>query len=274
MTVDLHVHTTASDGQDTPQQVVALAREKGLRAVAITDHDTIAGIGPATFAGKLLGLEVVPGVELSTVCGNNEVHILGYLMNIGHPEFLEHLNTFKRARVDRAEKIVRRLQEINIDLSMDRVLALAGNGSVGRPHIARALVDMGVVTSVAGAFDELLGTGKPAFVPRFKLTPVQAVQLIANAGGVPVFAHPGLVKHDAMVAKLVEVGLRGLEVYHPDHSAAMSRHYLALCRQYGLLVTGGSDYHGSSMNNHSNLGQSTVAYEVVQEMKRLVGVQL
>jgi predicted metal-dependent phosphoesterase TrpH len=274
MTVDLHVHTTASDGQDTPQQVVALAKEKGLKAVAITDHDTLAGIGPATVAGNLLGLEVVPGVELSTVCGNDEVHILGYLMNMQHPEFLEHLNTFKRARVDRAEKIVQRLQELTINLTMDRVLDLAGNGAVGRPHIARALVEMGVVNSVAGAFDELLGSGKPAFVPRFKLTPVQAVQLIANAGGVPVFAHPGLVKHDAMVAKLVEVGLRGLEVYHPDHSAAMSRHYLALCRQYNLLVTGGSDYHGPGINNHSNLGQSTVTYEVVQEMKRLVGVQV
>lgn len=274
MTVDLHVHTTASDGRDTPQQVVALAREKGLRAVAITDHDTLEGIGPATVAGNSLGLEVVPGVELSTVSGNNEVHILGYLMNVRHPELLKHLNTFKQARVERAEKIVKRLQEINIGLTMDRVLALAGSGSVGRPHIARALVDMGVVTSVAVAFNELLSYGKLAYVPRFKLTPMQAVQLIINAGGVPVFAHPGLVKDDGMVAKLVEVGLKGLEVYHPDHSAAISRHYLALCRQYGLLVTGGSDYHGQGLNTHSNLGHSTVSYEVVKEMKRLVNTQV
>ena len=274
MTVDLHVHTTASDGRDTPQQVVALAREKGLRAVAITDHDTLEGIGPATVAGNSLGLEVVPGVELSTVSGNNEVHILGYLMNVRHPELLKHLNTFKQARVERAEKIVKRLQEINIGLTMDRVLALAGSGSVGRPHIARALVDMGVVTSVAVAFNELLSYGKLAYVPRFKLTSMQAVQLIINAGGVPVFAHPGLVKDDGMVAKLVEVGLKGLEVYHPDHSAAISRHYLALCRQYGLLVTGGSDYHGQGLNTHSNLGHSTVSYEVVKEMKRLVNTQV
>lgn len=269
MAVDLHVHTTASDGRDSPERVVQLAKGLGLGAVAITDHDTLDGIRPAMLAGRRLGLGVVPGVELSTEHGNCEVHILGYYMNMEHQEFLSHLHTFKVARMDRAEKIVIKLRELNIDLTMPRVLALAGEGTVGRPHIARALVELGVVTSVGGAFDELLATGKPAYVPRFKCSPLKAIRLITEAGGVPVLAHPGLNKEDGLIAALVEAGLKGVEVYHPDHSASLSRHYLALCRQYGLIATGGSDYHGQGLGNLGNLGRVTVPDQVIKDLKAL-----
>jgi predicted metal-dependent phosphoesterase TrpH len=222
-------------------------------------------------AGRRLGLEIVPGVELSTEHGNSEVHILGYYVNLDHPEFLAHLHKFKLARVERAEKIVHRLRDLDIDLTMSRVLALAGEGTVGRPHIARALVQLGEVTSVAEAFDELLGTGKPAYVPRFKYSPFRAVRLITEAGGVPVLAHPGLNKDDGLIAALVEAGLKGVEVYHPDHSDPVSRHYLALCRQYGLVATGGSDYHGQGLGNLGNLGRVMVHYQVVMDLKALAG---
>lgn len=271
MAVDLHVHTTASDGRDTPERVVQLARGLGLEAVAITDHDTLDGIGPAMDAGRRVGLEIVPGVELSTEHGSSEVHILGYYINLDHQEFLAHLHKFKLARVERAEKIVHRLNDLDIDLTMSRVLALAGEGTVGRPHIARALVELGVVSSVAEAFDELLGTGKPAYVPRYKYSPFRAVRLITEAGGVPVLAHPGLNKDDRLIAALVESGLKGVEVYHPDHSASVSRHYLALCRQYGLVATGGSDYHGQGWGNLGNLGRVMVPYQVVRDLKALAG---
>ncbi len=271
MIADLHVHTTASDGSDTPETVVFKAAAIGLAALAIADHDTLEGVGEAIHAGDRYGVEVLPAIELGTELGDKEIHILGYLVNTDSRELLDRLSFFRDSRLKRAVSIVEKLQRMGFDLNYERVLEIAGSGSVGRPHIARALLEAGAVESMAQAFEKYIGNGKPAFEPRYKCSPSEAVRIIRKAGGVAVFAHPGIAGCDKIIPSLAEEGLQGLEVYHPGHDRAVSYHYERICRQYGLLATGGSDYHGSYHREHNKLGEATVDYEVVRELKKLGG---
>jgi Predicted metal-dependent phosphoesterases (PHP family) len=222
---DLHVHTTASDGSDAPESVVSKAAALGLAAVAIADHDTLEGIGEAMQAGIRYGVEVLPAVELGTQLGDKEIHMLGYLVDTDNRELLDHLSLFRRYRLQRAVRMVERLRRMGIDLKYERVLEIAGSGSVGRPHIARALLEAGVVASMGQAFEKYIGAGKPAFEPRHKCSPSQAVRIIRKSGGVAVFAHPGLAGCDQIIPSLAEEGLQGLEVYHPG---PRQRGYLSL----------------------------------------------
>ncbi|MFZ5642306.1 MAG: PHP domain-containing protein [Bacillota bacterium] len=267
MLADLHVHTTASDGTDSPEEVVARAFTVGLSALAIADHDTLEGIQPAMEEGNRRNIEVIPGIELGTDYGGKEIHILGYMIDLEDRLLLKSLTYFRQTRRDRVNKIIKRLNRLGFPITRERVLEIAGSGSVGRPHIARAMVETGMVLSMEEAFDRYIGEGKPGFEPRVKCTPAQAVGIIIQSGGVPVLAHPGLCQSDELIAALLPEGLAGIEVHHPGHTPEMEKHYLKVCEQYCLLATGGSDYHGMENRKHNVLGARTVQYQTVERIK-------
>jgi len=217
--------------------------------MAITDHDITTGIPEAISAGEQHGIEIIPGVEISSLMERSELHILGYFLDWQDHDLNERFKSLRDSRHRRNPQIVSRLQSLGIDITYDDVRALAGSDSVGRPHIARALIDKGVVTSAKEAFDRFLGDGKPAYVPRELPTPAEAIRWIKAAGGLAVLAHPTWVKPTEqslteLVRQLKEEGLDGVEVYYSTHAARQTREYLSLAQQLGLLVTGGSDFHG------------------------------
>lgn len=247
--IDLHLHTTHSDGSFSTGEVMAFAKQAGLTALAITDHDIVDGIPEATAIGKELGIEVVPGVEISSRLGESELHILGYFLNWTDALLAQRLSTLRDSRHLRNPKIVQRLNELGIPITYEEVRALAGTESVGRPHIARLLMEKQVVTSAKEAFDRYLANGRPAFVDRELPEPAEAVRWIREAGGVPVLAHPTWVRTSAeglriLVRELKAAGLGGLEVHYSTHTPSQTTEYLDLARQCDLLVTGGSDFHG------------------------------
>ena len=247
---DLHIHTTASDGTDSPEAVVALAAGKGFSIIAITDHDTMSGVPEAVAAGEKYGVRVIGGVEISAG-GQTEVHVLGY--GVRDVERLEQTLTLMRdKRAERMAGMVEKLRALGVDVTLDEVTALSG-GSVGRSHLARVLIDKGVVRDVREAFAKYLSPGKPAYVEREKLGVQQAVWLIADCGGLPVIAHPGQNRGESYWGRerfhaLKAYGLRGIEVYHMAHGAAQAAAFERIARAENLLVTGGSDYHGKVKN--------------------------
>jgi len=247
--LDLHLHTTHSDGSCTPTEVVNMAHRAGVTALAITDHDIMTGVSEAITAGQPCGIEIIPGVEISSLAGNSELHILGYFLDQRDSDLLARLKTLRDGRHRRNPQIIERLQTLGIDITYDEVRALAGSDSVGRPHIARALMDKRVVTSAKEAFDRFLAEGKPAYVPRVLPSPAEAIRWIKAARGLAVLAHPTWVKvaeHPLvdLVRQLKADGLDGVEVYYSTHAARQTREYLSLAQQLGLLITGGSDFHG------------------------------
>lgn len=269
---DLHCHTTASDGTWTPEEAVRRAAAAGLAALGISDHDTLDGIAPAMAAGARLGVEVVPGVEINTRHGGTDVHILGYYVDSGDAGLNRVLAEKRDARRLRLDRMLTRLEAAGIRVPAECVLALAGGGPVGRPHLARALVEAGYASSVAEAFDRYLVPGAPGYVPRDPMTPAEAVRAILAAGGVPVLAHPGLTARDDLIPGLVAAGLAGIEAHHPAHDLKQRRRYAAVAGRLGLIVTGGSDAHGPGGPAHSaegeDVGTVTVRYEVVRALRR------
>ncbi|HEY9391349.1 MAG TPA: PHP domain-containing protein [Mycobacteriales bacterium] len=273
MRIDLHAHSTASDGTDRPAELVVAARQAGLDVVAITDHDTSAGWAEA-MAVLPLGMTLVPGAELSCVAAGPDgaptsLHLLAYLFDPDHPELAAERDRLRRDRVDRGRRIVERMAADGLPVTWSRVAALAEGGSVGRPHIARVLVEAGVVSSVGEAFDRLLRTGGPYYVPKHDMDACTAVRLVRAAGGVPVFAHPlarrrGRVVGDEVIEAMAEAGLAGLEVDHPDNAEDDRAHLRDVAGSLGLLVTGASDYHGS--NKAVRLGAGRTAPEVYQDL--------
>ncbi|HVF05445.1 MAG TPA: PHP domain-containing protein [Frankiaceae bacterium] len=265
MRIDLHAHSTASDGTDEPAVVMRRARDAGLDVVALTDHDTVAGHGAAATALPA-GLTLVPGAELSCEWEGTSLHLLAYLFAPDHPELAGELDLLKDDRDRRAREMVVRLRSLGVDVAYDRVLALAAGGAVGRPHVARAMVEAGVVGSVAEAFtDEWIGSEGRAYVDKYALDPCRAVALVAAAGGVTVFAHPGAAKRGRVlppeaVDALAAAGLTGIEVDHPDHDAATRVALRERAGSLGLLVTGSSDDHGSITGHR--LGCETTDPEV------------
>jgi hypothetical protein len=265
---DLHTHTTASDGTGTPAGNVRLAREAGLAAVAITDHDTTAGIGEALAAGASLGVLVVPGVELSTMQDGLEIHVLGYFVNWRDGRWQERLRSQREARARRNAMMLERLAELGMPIAREEVeRAAAGRtgGSIGRPHIAAAMVGRGYVSSVAEAFERYLGSGGAAYVRVPRPTPREAVEWIHEAGGAAVIAHPGLYGRDDLVEALLGAGADGIEACHSDHGPDAEARYTAMAARFGAIVTGGSDYHGARGGEafHGPLGGRTVDVSVV-----------
>jgi len=247
--IDLHLHTTHSDGSQSPAEVVRLAHEASVSALAITDHDITTGLPEAITAGQELGIEIIPGIEISSRHGESELHVLGYFIKWQDAQLNERLMTLRESRHRRNPKIIELLQAAGIDITYDEVRAVAGSDSVGRPHIARVLMDKKIVTTAKEAFDRFLAEGKSAYVPRDLPAPVDAIRWIKDAGGLAVLAHPTWVKTTEgtlidLARQLKEQGLDGVEVHYSTHTPRQTRTYLSLAKQLGLLVTGGSDFHG------------------------------
>jgi predicted metal-dependent phosphoesterase TrpH len=267
--VDLHIHTTASDGVLTPAEVVQAAIDEGLSAVAITDHDTVEGIPQALTAAHATVLEVIPGVELSAEQDSSEVHILGYYIDYQSRALLDKLVVLRRARRERARNMVSKLERMGLLVSWERVQEIAGDSSAfGRPHIARALHERGYVGSVNDAFHRYIGLDGPAYVARYKLSPTQAVEMIRAAGGLPVLAHPW--RQREMVAGLAGLGLVGLEAYCPGYSPEVSGELVRLGEKYNLIATGGTDFHGYGGNGVRPLGDVPVPMESLERLRALV----
>ncbi len=261
---DLHVHTTASDGQCTPEQIVAMARALGLRAIAVTDHETTLGVWPAQRAAAGSDLCVVAGVEISTESSQGEIHILGYFVERNGHGLEEKLEQLRQARVERAQRILRKLAALGLPLAWDRVRELAAGDSVGRPHIARAMLEKGYVSSIEEAFALYLGPQGPAYVARLRVTPTEAIAMIRKARGVPVLAHP--LQVTGLVPSLAKLGLQGLETSYPGYSPEEIRYLDEIARHQGLVCTGGSDYHGPSVAG-GDLGQATTPFATVAQLR-------
>jgi predicted metal-dependent phosphoesterase TrpH len=266
MRIDLHTHTTASDGLLSPEALVQLARDAGVTVLAVADHDTTAGVDPAIAAGRRLGVEVIPAVEINTDVEEAEVHVLGYYVGHAQDWFQEFLGSLRDGRENRAERMVGKLNALGIPIEYARVRALA-EGAVGRPHVARALIEAGAVRSTEEAFQKYLGRAGPAYVERMKVTPEDAVRVVRRVGGIAVLAHPGWGVRDELIPPLVDAGLEGLEAYYPDHTPAMTDRFLELAARYHLLVTGGTDFHGGDVATRVGIGSQYVPPDVVDRLK-------
>jgi hypothetical protein len=240
---DLHIHTTFSDGVKTPQEIVSKAKQSGLTAIAISDHDAFGGIEPAMKASNG-SLEIIPAVELSTKIDGLDIHILGYFVDYEDSRLVEEVVTFRKARGTRAEKIVQNLKKMGVRLDFSDVQLQAGEGAIGRPHIARALLDAGYIENQSEAFEHYLHYKSPAYVPKYKIHPIEAFQLILEAGGIPVWAHPGGARSDYLIQDFVKNGLMGIEIHHPTHGDRNIKIYEEIAAEYNLLITGGTDFHG------------------------------
>lgn len=273
--IDLHIHSTASDGVFTPSEVVLLALEQGLAAIALTDHDTLSGVTKAQQAAIGTGLEVIAGVEVNSEGDWGDLHFLGYYVDPENDMLQEQLQAMQNARVERARKMLDRLRDMGMTLEWEKVRALAGGDSIGRPHIGRALLDRGYVETVQEAFERFIDRDGPAYVPRLRLTPPEVIRAITEAGGVPVIAHP--VHSGAAVVEripeFVDYGLRGVEVYYPHHSLKDIEMLLGVCREHGLLATGGSDFHGRGVMEEMALGSVHVPWECVERLREATSGQ-
>lgn len=272
---DLHTHSQASDGMQSPTANVELAKHKGLAAVALTDHDTVAGVAEALRAGEELGIEVVAGVEISTRAGGKDIHVLGYYVNFEDKTFLERLRNLREAREERNHRIIAKLQELGLAISWQEVIEGLGrplepDESIGRPHMADVLVNKGYATDMRDAFNRYLAEGKPGFVSVPRVAPEEACRWIREAGGAAVIAHPGLYGNDELVREIIQNSKPdGIEVFHADHNLAEERKYADLALEFGLIQTGGSDYHGvrQGVVFHGDLGSKSVAVDVLQSLQ-------
>ncbi len=271
-TADLHLHTTFSDGTDTVERVVELAREAGLSAIAITDHDNTEAIAIAAPVAARDGIELIAGIEMSASAEGLEVHLLGYLFDLTHPAFQQHLAQQQARRVGRIREMVKQLEQVGVRIDAEEVFTLAGEGTVGRPHVARVMVKRGYVSTTPEAFERYLGEGKPGFVPGSPLVPERIIRLIRDAGGVPVLAHPVYLKNDDLIAQCARQGLAGLEVYHSSHTPDVVRRYEQMADELHLLKTGGSDYHGDAKEGLP-VGAVKVPYALVEALKQWKAAQ-
>lgn len=265
--VDLHIHTFHSDGFYSPVEIVSKAKERGLDTISITDHDNLAGIMEATEAGRNIGVEVIPGLEISTDVNDKEIHILAYFFEPDNKELERYLVFFREERLKRAIRMVGKLNSIGLSISIDDVLEKAKNRAVGRPHIAEVLFEKGFVSNFFEAFNKYIGNGGPAYEKKVHLSPQSAFKIINDAGGLSFIAHPGSM-NEALLKDLINAGVDGIEVIHPSHSPQLNRFYKGIVNEYFLLESGGSDFHGGKREDENNLGKYTVNYSIVDEMRQ------
>ena len=269
MFADLHLHTNFSDGTYTPEELAGRARALSLAAVALTDHDTVEGCARMAAACELAGLEFIPATELTAEVDGNELHLLGYFVDTENPRLLEEMARFQRVRQNRIREMVARLNQLNIPIQADAVFAIANCRSPGRPHVARALVMGGFCSNLDEAFERFLKKNRPAWVPKFKISAVDAIELIHQADGLAVMAHPGLNRADEIIPGLVRAGLDGVECFHTKHTATASAHYVRMAKELGLLITGGSDCHGLNKGKPL-IGTVKLPYEYVEQLKAAI----
>jgi predicted metal-dependent phosphoesterase TrpH len=264
--IDLHAHTTASDGRMAPRDLVRAAARAGVTVLAVTDHDTADGLDEALAEGPAAGVRVLPGVELSTHAGGMDVHILGYFIDPREPALTGLCAALRRSRVERIRRMVGALQAAGVRVTEEEVFAEAGPGTVSRAHVARVLVRRGIVPTFARAFERYLGRNARAYVPSSALTPAEAVLRIRGAGGVPVLAHPGDLADDGIIPALVQDGIEGLEAFSHNARPSEVERYVRIARDFRLLVTGGSDFHGETDFGRS-LGETDCPAEYFRELE-------
>lgn len=266
MFADLHLHTNFSDGTWSPEELAAQGKKHGLLAMALTDHDTVEGCARMAAACEAVGVEFIAGTELTAEVRGNEVHLLGYFIDTGNDRLLAELARSQAVRQDRIREMVARLNHLNVPLRTDAVFAIANCRSPGRPHVARALVEAGICRTMDEAFERFLKANRPAWIPKRKMSALDGIALIHQAGGVAVLAHPGLNRTDDDIPELAAAGLDGIECFHSKHSPSMTRHYLELAGRLSLLVTGGSDCHGLSKGKPL-IGSVLLPYPYVEKLK-------
>ncbi len=264
---DLHIHTRYSDGDKNPREIFMLAEEAGLAAISLTDHDTIDGCIEALEIQKEFNVDFIIGIELSCYENGREYHILGYNLEPDNKNLMSHLDDFREARLYRAEKILKKLNHLDIPITFDSILEIAGKAPIARPHIAWALQANGFTTTMKEAFNLYLGEGKPAYEAKANFSTEKAIKLINESGGVSVLAHPARTITQEALFSMIEKGLDGIECIHPMHDAALEKFYRGIARQYWLLETGGSDYHGTRDFDHFNFGKFVVPASVVESIR-------
>lgn len=274
MSADLHVHTTASDGRYSIKELLTMAEAAGITTLAVTDHDTVAALAEWQADGgdfsRDRATRLIPGIELSIDLPAHEVHILGYFLRLDDPILTQTLEKLTQSRTTRIEEMVEKLNHLGYHISYEQVQAIAlPAAAVGRPHVAQALVKSGYVQSVDEAFHTLLQRGGPAYVPHYKLSVAEAIHLIHQAGGIAVLAHPGLIGSEDVVNMVIDQGINGLEAYHIEHTEAQTRYYLHLAQRKGLVVTGGSDFHGIPGKRPARLGEFSIPSSLVSHLERV-----
>ena len=263
---DLHLHTLFSDGTYTPEELVTQSLRVGLSTISVVDHDTTDGIEPAIEIAKTKNIEVLPGIELSAEYDGLEIHILGYLIDYKRKNLQEKLEFLRKNRIARIYKIVDKLKGIGITLKAEDIFDIARQGTVGRLHVARAMVKAGLVGSIMEAFQKYIGDKSPAYVCNFRFSPTDAIKLIKDVGGIPVLAHPYTLNKDDLIPKFIDYGLMGLEVYYPEHTQGAVNLYLGLAKKHNLLITGGSDCHGNA-KPEAKIGSIKIPYALVEKLK-------
>ena len=265
--IDLHTHTTASDGQDTPAELVNFAVQQGISVLGVTDHDTVEALAQVQRHADEAGITLIPGVELSTTVDRAEVHVLGYFVDINDDGFTGALAELAANRVSRIERMIEKLHGLGYHIDGDSILAQADFGTIGRPHVARALIEIGAATDVSDAFDRFLKAGRPGYIPRDPFLPEDAVKLLADHGAIPTLAHPYSTRDiEGTLKRLVPAGLRGFETYYAEYSPEQHTELRAIADSWGLIPTGGSDYHGIGFREGRILGSAPVPAEVAERL--------
>jgi 3',5'-nucleoside bisphosphate phosphatase len=265
---DLHTHTIYSDGALTPKELLDLAKKKNLDIIGITDHDTIDGIDEAICYGNEIGIQVIPGLEISTDVEGQEVHLLGYFINHKDPELAKYLQFFRNERLERAKRILSKLEKIGFSVSLDEVQKIANNSPICRPHIAKAMVDKGIVNNFHTAFNKYIGDTRPAAEKKIHVSPQSAIKIINDAGGLAFIAHPGKMK-ESILTNLINLGIDGIEVIHSSHRKYQQKFYRGIVNQYCLLESGGSDFHGGLRNDEDNFGKFFTTNTVVENIQKM-----
>lgn len=262
------MHTRCSDGRLTPAELVRRAREAGLQAIAVTDHDCVDGLEEAMAEGARVGVEVIPGIEMSVTVGLREAHLLGFYFDPTEPSLKEHLQRYRDVREERVQRIVERLGQLGVPVTLDDVLEIADGAILGRPHVAAAVVRSKHAAAEQDVFDVYLKEGAPGYVGKPPFPAEDALDMLHRAGGIGVLAHPGHWTSDAAVKHLVRSGLDGLETIHPSHDYALRQYYRTMARNLGLIETGGSDYHGFRETDDQNLGRYSIPYVQLESLHR------